>query len=244
MIYNYEEKTRSHSNYFQHNLLSEDGKYKELTKIEFSQKKQTKGERFTTFVTSLSVKINIKTDNEKLKRDIYIRICEDLLSSYDSELVDINYSMNGITLIFLTPYKEDIVEVYNDATLFNTILIMFAKLALKHNKLVIEHSISMHSYQVNLFTIGKSSVGLHLLSPIDSIFSENLAENVLLKKNGKIALSKVSYSNVIDLLKSTNEEYLQWIVKAYDRVLNNEYYICDVVRSLFSEYLDRNIQEL
>jgi hypothetical protein len=244
MSYNYEEKARSHSNYLQHNLLSEEGKYKELTKSEFSQKKQTKGERFTSFVTSLSVKLNIKTDNDSLKRDIYIRICEDLLSSYDSELVDINYSMNSITLIFLTPYKEDIVVVYNDATLFNTILIMFAKLAMKHSRLVIEHSISMHTYQVYLFTIGKNSVGLHLLSPIDSIFSEHLVENVLLKKNGKIALSQVSYSNIIDLLKNTNEDYLKWIVKAYDRVLNNEYYICDVVRSLFSEYLDQHIQEL
>lgn len=244
MEYNYTDRIKKLSKYFDNTYLQNFDREKIIIKSVIKDQNASQKPFVTQTWVCEIVFYYVLLDVEDYvnKRRIITKINRELIDSFDNNYLD-KIDVNSSYLRIRTPfsYKQDLVNIFNQVTLSNTVLKMMQNVIKANLNITFDYSIGLNVFK-SLISFYGSNKNKYLLIPLlekDDVKAYTIAENIYNKMTGKIGISQLAFINLIDTLNKDNDKkYSNWIKKASDQILFEEYYYCDIVKTKFNEYIN------
>lgn len=165
---------------------------------------------------------------------------------------DPNYRQIGIRgdcvySINTTPYKTDLVDMFNTAVQVNTFMKMYRKLLKKNGYDSIYAGIGLGCSEDLIIKAGQSGSGINDKIWIGKAVVDACKLGDKANRNGinPIAMSPLFYENVHENLEKENPEYKNWIREhkesQYSYYSKVDFYHCNIVNTSFDSWVENNI---
>lgn len=200
-----------------------------------------------TWVASIFVDIENSSDLFNTKDEKLAR----LMRAFTSEIICIfqdfdSYNQIGIRgdcvyCIYDVKTKADLVKVFEIARRLNTFLKMFNKIICNYDYKEINAGIGVGCDNDLIIKAGRSGTGINDKIWIGKAIVDAANLSSIASRNGikPIAMSKLFYDNVIELLKKRILGIEKSIVFSYDA----QYYHCDVIQIDFNKWIENGMRE-
>lgn len=188
------------------------------------------------------------TADEKTAR-VFRAFCSEIIAILKD---DTNYRQIGIRgdcvySINSTPYREDMVDMFNSAVRIHTFLKMYRKILSNHGYEPIYAGIGLGCSEDLIIKAGQTGSGINDKIWIGKAVVDASKLGDVAFRNGiePIAMSKLFYDNVIELLEKENKAYRTWIKphkeNAYSYYSTADFYHCNIIYSEIDNWINENI---
>ncbi|MDE6408480.1 MAG: hypothetical protein K2K48_05795 [Anaeroplasmataceae bacterium] len=181
-----------------------------------------------------------KTKDEKLAR---------LMRAFTSEIITIfqdfeEHRQIGIRgdcvyAIYDVQNKDDLVEIFRIAYRTNTFMKMFNEIIKDYNYKSITAGIGLGCDEELIIKAGRTGTGVNDKIWIGQAVVDASNLSSIANRNGveEIAMSKVFYDNIIDILKKEDSKYATWI-----KYHQNSFYHCSIIQKDFNKWIDNRMK--
>lgn len=227
--------------------LSSKTKVEKTKEIPVSEGQYSYENGVKTWVASLFVDIVDSTSLFSLE-DISEDKLARLMRAFVEQVVDIihlneNHVEIGIRgdcvyAVFKASYKRDLVSIFRTAYCINTFLKMFNRLLAQNSYPEISAGIGLGCGEDLIIRAGKKRVASDRIW-IGSALVDASNLSKIANRNGidPICMDDLFYSNVIDMLKEENPDYLKWIEAKQSFGYDGTFYMCNIVQTDFNDWI-------
>lgn len=198
----------------------------------------------------MSIFVDIRNSTELMERVDQEYVAK-VVRSFTSEIIEIlrgddrerEIGIRGdcVYAIYTTPKKSDIYEIFNKAVWINTYIKMLNSLLVKHGYEEIEAGIGVALGQDHVIKAGRKGVGINSTVWMGDAVSKaaKLSDYGSKVVTGRIVITSLVYSNIIDLYKEKypEENTESWFHESASLPYTNAKY-CSIVMSDMDKWID------
>jgi len=146
--------------------------------------------------------------------------------------------------IYSAENKEDLVELFRHAYLINTFLLMLNKTLEENGFFSLSAGIGLGCSEELIVKAGKKGSGINDVIWIGDAVVDASNLSGMANRGGieAIAMTRLFYTNIIDILKDENKNYSIWIKEKTGFYGNEGYYHCNIVQTDFDKWIDEGMK--
>lgn len=182
--------------------------------------------------------------SENVKSRILRSFVEQLVSIFNENeyIFEIGIRGDCVYAVFRAELKENIVSVFRTAYCANTFLKMFNKMLAARKYPLIQAGVGIGTGYDLIIKAGKKRVVYDKIWVGQSLVNaSNLSQ--IANRNGydSICLDDNTYTNIIEILKNEDVNYLHWIKAASSPKYSGIFYQCNIVQTSFNEWIEKGM---